>query len=119
MLKEERGSLALDDQVALLLQSLASDAAAVRATALQVRAPSCLLTLRPMVTELLPAHPAKRSLNLPCGATIDYACTVHVQLGAECIFSYLRYAAKWMRCHNLQPVCFPHIIKSHFLIVCF
>ena len=38
MLKEERGSLALDDQVSLLLQSLASDAAAVRATALQARA---------------------------------------------------------------------------------
>ncbi|KAK9842495.1 hypothetical protein WJX81_002719 [Elliptochloris bilobata] len=35
VLKEERGSLALDDQVSLLLQSLASDSAAVRATALQ------------------------------------------------------------------------------------
>jgi len=37
VLKEERGSLALEDQVGLLLQSLASDSAAVRATALQAR----------------------------------------------------------------------------------
>ena len=43
VLKDERGSLALDGQVGLLLHSLASDSGAVRATALQARARRRLL----------------------------------------------------------------------------
>ncbi len=41
MLKEERGNLAIDGQVGLLLQSVESDSAAVRATALQARLTLC------------------------------------------------------------------------------
>ena len=41
VLKEERGNLAIDGQVGLLLQSVESDSAAVRATALQARLTLC------------------------------------------------------------------------------
>ncbi len=60
VLKEERGSLALEDQVGLLLQSLASDSAAVRATALQAR-PRPRRPPRPCAR-------GPRKLPLPCWA---------------------------------------------------
>ena len=102
VLKEERGSLALDDQVALLLQSLASDAAAVRATALQARAPSLLLALG------VDGVRVSASVSRRCWCNryhvqrrVDNACTVKVRLTAECLHS-----AKRMRCHDIQPLCF-------------
>ena len=77
VLKEERGSLALDDQVALLLQSLASDAAAVRATALQARTPSFLPTLGADGVRVSASASRRCCCNcyhVPQG--VDNACTV-------------------------------------------